>query len=87
MNWSHHPEISTLKDEILKEAAGEIVSFTFTCDVEGKEIESATDDKENRRKKETKKGSIKLGWQAKSNGVTMLGKRRGEGVRDSIRLR
>ena len=32
-NWGHHPDVSTLPDDIMKEAAGEDVTFVFSCQV------------------------------------------------------
>ena len=47
MNWSHHPNIDTVKDDTMKKAGADIVSFVFTCDVEGKEIEPEEPENEN----------------------------------------
>lgn len=32
-NWGHHPDVSTLPDDIMKEVAGEDVTFVFSCQV------------------------------------------------------
>ena len=32
-NWGHHPDVSTLPDDIMKQAAGEDVTFVFSCQV------------------------------------------------------
>lgn len=53
-NWSHHPEIQTVNDNILKKAGDGIVSFVFTCNVEGKPLEPEQEDqKETKHRRET----------------------------------
>jgi len=47
-NWSHNPDISTVKDEIMRKAGQGVVSFVFTCDVAGKELEPL-EEKENQK--------------------------------------
>ena len=47
INWAHHPEIDTVNDDILKKTGDGIVSFVFTCDVEGKKLEPEPMEKEN----------------------------------------
>lgn len=32
-NWGHHPDVSTLPDDIMKQAAGDDVTFVFSCQV------------------------------------------------------
>lgn len=32
-NWGHHPDVSTVPDEIMQKSAGDDVTFIFSCQV------------------------------------------------------
>ncbi|CAD7701124.1 unnamed protein product [Ostreobium quekettii] len=45
-NWGQHSSAQTVPDNVLRQAAGDVVSFVFTCEVAGKSLELSNDGEE-----------------------------------------
>lgn len=48
--WSHHPELATVQDKVMRKAGEGLVSFIFACEIEGKELEVEQTTKESKVK-------------------------------------